>query len=69
MKRHGLTKKASVTEAKKGDDRLARLVREGIVRPAGSPATKVLFTTAPPRVKRKGVSGVRAFLDDRREGR
>jgi prevent-host-death family protein len=50
------------------DSRLARLVREGIVRPARSVATKGLLTTKPPRAK-KGASGVRALLDERRDGR
>ena len=50
------------------DDRLARLVREGIVRPARRVAPKTLFATKPPRAK-KGASGVRALLDERREGR
>jgi prevent-host-death family protein len=50
------------------DSRLARLVREGIVRPARGDRPKALFATKPPRVK-KGTSGVRALLNDRREGR
>lgn len=50
------------------DGRLARLVRDGIVRPSRAAIPKALFATKPPRVK-KGVSGVRALLDDRREGR
>jgi prevent-host-death family protein len=50
------------------DDRLARLVREGIVRPARGVSSRALFTTRPPRAK-KGASGVRALLDERREGR
>ena len=50
------------------DDRLARLVREGVVRPARGTAAKQLFTTRPPRGK-KGASGVRALMDERREGR
>ena len=50
------------------DDRLARLVREGIVRPARGAAPKGLFASKPPRPK-KGASGVRALLDERREGR
>jgi prevent-host-death family protein len=50
------------------DDRLARLVREGVVRPARGTASKQLFTTRPPRGK-KGASGVRALIDERREGR
>jgi antitoxin (DNA-binding transcriptional repressor) of toxin-antitoxin stability system len=53
-----------------GDDdgRLARLVREGIVRPARGGAPKSLFAEKPPRA-RKGASGVRALLDERRDGR
>jgi prevent-host-death family protein len=50
------------------DDRLSRLVREGVVRPARGLTPKALFTTRPPRAN-KGASGVRALLDERREGR
>jgi hypothetical protein len=50
------------------DGRLARLVREGIVRPARRNAPKELFATKPPRLK-KGASGVRVLLEDRRDGR
>jgi|SRR6185503_14912430 prevent-host-death family protein len=50
------------------DGRLARLVRDGIVRPARGAMPKAVFATKPPRVKR-GASGVRALLDDRRDGR
>src|SRR5262245_7673922 len=50
------------------DSRLGRLVREGIVRPARGRVPKGLLATKPPRLK-KGASGVRALLDDRREGR
>lgn len=48
--------------------RLGRLVREGIVRPARGETPKSLFVTKPPRA-RKGGSGVRALLDERRQGR
>jgi prevent-host-death family protein len=51
-----------------GNDRLARLVREGVVRHARRVVPKALFATMPPRAK-KGVSGVRALLDERREAR
>ena len=51
-----------------GDDRLARLVRDGIVRPARAVPPERLLATAPPRPK-KGASAVRALLDERREGR
>ena len=52
-----------------GDDgRLARLVREGVVRQARAAVRKALFTTKPPRLK-GGASGVRALLDERRESR
>jgi prevent-host-death family protein len=50
------------------DDRLARLVREGVVRPARGAPPKALFSSKPPRAK-KGASGVRALLDERRDGR
>jgi prevent-host-death family protein len=50
------------------DSRLARLVRDGSVRPARAGMPKAWFATNPPRVK-KGASGVRALLDERREGR
>jgi prevent-host-death family protein len=50
------------------DDRLVRLVRDGVVRPARSGASKGMFSTRPPRPK-KGASGVRALLDERRDGR
>jgi len=51
------------------DSRLARLVRDGIVRPARRAVTpKALLTTSPPR-PRGGASGVRVLLDERREGR
>jgi prevent-host-death family protein len=50
------------------DDRLARLVRDGVVRPARGVPPKAVLATAPPRAK-KGASGVRALLDERREGR
>jgi prevent-host-death family protein len=50
------------------DDRLVRLVRDGVVRPARGGASKGMFSTKPPRPK-KGASGVRALLDERRDGR
>ena len=50
------------------DSRLARLVREGIVRPARVALPKPVLTTMPPRLK-AGASGLRALLDERREGR
>ena len=50
------------------DSRLARLVREGVLRPARRCAPKELFATKPARLK-KGASGVRALLEERRDGR
>jgi len=50
------------------DSRLGRLVRDGIVRPARGRLPKGLVNTKPPRVK-KGASGVRALLEDRRDAR
>jgi prevent-host-death family protein len=52
-----------------GDDsRLARLVRDGVVRPARGVVPKALIATKPPRAK-KDVSVVRALLEDREHGR
>lgn len=50
------------------DGRLARLVRDGIVRPARAAAPRALFSSKPPRPK-EGASGVRALIEDRRTGR
>lgn len=50
------------------DGRLARLVRDGIVRPSRASTPKALLATRPPR-GRKRASAVRALLDERREGR
>jgi prevent-host-death family protein len=50
------------------EGRLARLVRDGIVRPARGVMPKALVATKPPRGKRTA-SGVRALLDERRDGR
>ncbi len=49
------------------DGRLTRLVRDGVVRPARQVVSKALLTTRPPRSR--GASGVRALLEERREGR
>ena len=48
--------------------RLPRLVRAGIVRPARAAVAKTMFAAKPPR-PRGAASGVRALLDDRRNGR
>ena len=50
------------------DDRLSRLVRDGVVRPARGAVAKGLLTSRPPR-PRKGASAVRSLLAERREGR
>lgn len=50
------------------EGRLARLVRDGIIRPARGVVSKAVFTTKPPRLK-AGVSGVRTLLEERRESR
>jgi prevent-host-death family protein len=49
-------------------DRLTRLVRDGVVSPARGPVPATVLTKAPPRLK-GGASGVRALLDERRDGR
>jgi prevent-host-death family protein len=59
----------SVQEAGADDDgRLARLVRNGVVRPARGSVRKAWLDTRPPRLK-KGASAVRVLLDERRDGR
>jgi prevent-host-death family protein len=59
----------SIHEPSPDDDgRLVRLVRDGIVRPARAAVRKTLFEISPPRLK-KGASGVRALLEERRDGR
>jgi len=55
------------TEAGNGD-RLARLVRDGVVRPARGVLSKEMFARRPPRPT-QGASGVRALLEERRDGR
>jgi len=50
------------------DGRLARLVRDGVVRPARGEAPRAVLASKPPRPK-AGASGVRALLEDRRSGR
>ena len=50
------------------DGRLERLARDGIVRRARAPLAKALLARQPPRAK-AGVSGVRALIEDRRNGR
>jgi hypothetical protein len=52
-----------------GDDsRLARLVRDGIVRPARGVVPKALVASKPPRAK-GDASGVRALIEERQRGR
>jgi prevent-host-death family protein len=59
----------SVHEPRTDDDgRLARLVREGIVRPARGTLRTSVLGTRPPQT-RKRASAVRALLDERRDGR
>ena len=50
------------------DDRLTRLVRDGVVRPARGVAPKTVLTSKPP-VPKKGASALKVLLDDRQEGR
>jgi prevent-host-death family protein len=50
------------------EGRLSRLIREGIVRPARAPASRALVAERPPRAKR-GASGVRVLIRERRESR
>ena len=50
------------------DERLSRLLRDGLVRPRRSELPQTLFTTRPPRAK-GGASAIDALIDERREGR
>ena len=50
------------------EGRLARLVRDGVVRPARASLPEELFAEQPPSIKR-GTSAVAALLRERREGR
>jgi len=50
------------------EGRLARLVRDGIVRPGRKSVVSALFTDQPPRPK-GGASAVDVLLEERREGR
>lgn len=50
------------------DDRLVRLVRDGVVRPARGTVAKSMWASAPPRAK-AGASGLQALLDERRDAR
>jgi hypothetical protein len=67
-------KNASITEAKnqlralpdcEPEGRLSRLIRNGIVWPAGAEARRALFTNQPPRPN-AGALAVEALLDERR---
>ncbi len=46
--------------------RLARLIRDGILRPRLTSAPPAIFNTPPPRA---GASAVASLIDERREGR
>jgi antitoxin (DNA-binding transcriptional repressor) of toxin-antitoxin stability system len=56
----------AVTSGREGDGRLARLVREGIVRPRHTTPLPTIFSCAPPRTK-AGASAVDALIRERRE--
>jgi prevent-host-death family protein len=50
------------------DERVVRLVRDGVVRPARTPAAPATWTTQPARPK-AGASVLQALLDERRHDR
>lgn len=50
------------------EGRLARLVRDGVVRPGRGTLPKAVLATKPPRA-RKGATAVGVLLDERRGGR
>jgi prevent-host-death family protein len=57
-----------ISGSRPDDERLARLVREGIVRPRRKPLSRKFFTEELPKAK-DGVSVVAALIQERREGR
>jgi prevent-host-death family protein len=50
------------------DGRLARLLREGLVRPRRARPPRALFSSQPPRAN-AGASAVDVLIEERREGR
>ena len=54
--------------AEPDDTRRARLIRDGIIRPARAPLPSSIWTEEPPRAN-DGSSAVAALLEERREGR
>jgi prevent-host-death family protein len=55
-------------DEEKAEGRLARLIRDGVVRPGRAVLPKTLTDARPPSPKR-GTSAVRVLLEDRRQGR
>ncbi len=55
-------------DAEVDDDRLARLIRQGVVRPGRVKGFPALLMTPPPKADH-GVSIVDAVIEERREGR
>ena len=51
-----------------GDERLARLVRHGVVRPARTASAAAVLASKPPS-SRAGISVLQALLDERRDAR
>ncbi len=54
--------------AAEGDGHLARLIRDGVVRPSRGTLSKTILARKPPRAS-KGSSVVNLLLDERRDGR
>ena len=50
------------------DERVVRLVRDGVVRPARRAVAKAVWASKPPRPK-AGASALKALLDERRDAR
>jgi prevent-host-death family protein len=51
-----------------GGDRLAQLVRDGVVRPASASLSRQLIASDPPAL-RGSVTALQALLEERRDGR
>jgi len=56
-----------MSDGKAGDRRLARLVRNGLVRPGRATALPALLAAQPPRADRKALA-LEALIAERREG-
>lgn len=66
----GRRRPAAKLEAARGDhdERLLRLLRDGLVRSRRSELSRAFFSTQPPAIK-GGVSAINILIEERRQGR